>query len=644
MDRYRTIKTVGDGTYGSVLKAVNKKTGEVVAIKKMKKKFYSWDECLQLREVRSLKKLNHPNVVKLKEVIRENNELFFVFEYLEQNVYQMTKERDKLLPESKIRNVIFQVLQGLAYMHKQGFFHRDMKPENLLITGDVVKLADFGLAREVRSQPPYTDYVSTRWYRAPEVLLRSTSYNSPIDIWAVGAIMAELYTFRPLFPGTSEPDEINKICSVLGTPTQQNWPEGLKLASKMNFSFPKYVPTPFQQIVSNASKEAIQLMKDMLDYDPKKRPTAAEALQYPYFQVGMNIPLPIASSSSQQRSSSRAHHSINQPANASTVNAKGLHYEGESSHLEGAEEGSLKSNHNLDIKNAQFALSPSVKKSASRGDALNPLVEHLSLKENTKLSALAGQPNALPSMAQADQHKVDLESERDKKKDAASGLALAAAKGARQGIRNARYMPGSLPKPPAALSAMMSPVSSEVNSIPSLSNSLGSMPDNSYLSRVAGSTRLPSNSSLAALGPSSLASLNPIDPTGYRPLQQSSSPYAGALRSKGSMPSSELALQGTSYPRLNSRENPQPASNSSIFPSLSNNSASLDIGRRSRTKNPFVSAGASSFSSRPDNPLLPQDNRSLPSLNPLYGASSNASASRIAPKDSSYSTFSRHKF
>lgn len=191
----------------------------------------------------------------------------------------MTKDAKKFLPEARIRNVMYQILQGLAYMHKHGFFHRDMKPENLLVNGDVVKLADFGLAREIRSRPPYTDYVSTRWYRAPEVLLRSARYNAPIDIWACGAIMAELYTFRPLFPGASEPDEVYKICSVLGTPTKQTWPEGLKLASKINFKFARFVPTPMEQLVPNASREGIQLIKDMLQYDPAKRPTAAQCLQ-----------------------------------------------------------------------------------------------------------------------------------------------------------------------------------------------------------------------------------------------------------------------------------------------------------------------------------------------------------------------------
>lgn len=177
--------------------------------------------------------------------------------------------------------MIFQVLQGLSFMHKHGFFHRDMKPENLLCMGpELVKIADFGLAREIRSRPPYTDYVSTRWYRAPEVLLHSTTYNSPIDIWAVGCIMAELYTFRPLFPGKSEIDEIFKICGIIGTPDKDDWPDGYQLAAAMNFKFPLLPKTPLKNIIPNASQEAIVFMQDMLEWNPLKRPTAQQSLRF----------------------------------------------------------------------------------------------------------------------------------------------------------------------------------------------------------------------------------------------------------------------------------------------------------------------------------------------------------------------------
>uniref|UniRef100_A0A673KQX9 non-specific serine/threonine protein kinase n=1 Tax=Sinocyclocheilus rhinocerous TaxID=307959 RepID=A0A673KQX9_9TELE len=295
MNRYTTLKQLGDGTYGSVLMGKSNESGELVAIKRMKRKFYSWEECMNLREVKSLKKLNHANVVKLKEVIRENDHLYFVFEYMKENLYQLMKDRTKLFPESVVRNISFQILQGLSFIHKHGFFHRDMKPENLLCMGpELVKIADFGLAREIRSRPPYTDYVSTRWYRAPEVLLRSPVYSSPIDIWAVGCIMAELYTLRPLFPGNSEVDEIFKICQVLGTVKKSDWTEGYQLAAAMNFRFPQCVHTPMKTLIPNATNEAVDLMRDLLQWDPKKRPSTAKALRYPYFQVGQVLgPLPM---------------------------------------------------------------------------------------------------------------------------------------------------------------------------------------------------------------------------------------------------------------------------------------------------------------------------------------------------------------
>lgn len=166
-----------------------------MAIKKIKKKYSSWDECVNLREVKSLRKLNHQNIVRLKEALRENDELFLIFEYAETNVlkmYQAVKNEGTRMPESTVKRIMYETTAGLAYMHKHGFFHRDMKPENLLVTTKkVVKLADFGLAREIRSLPPYTDYISTLWYRAPENLLRSTNYNSAIDIFALGCIMVD---------------------------------------------------------------------------------------------------------------------------------------------------------------------------------------------------------------------------------------------------------------------------------------------------------------------------------------------------------------------------------------------------------------------------------------------------------------------
>lgn len=213
MEKYNILSEVGRGAFGVVWKAQNKETKEIVAIKQMLQEYETWDECINLRELKSLRKLQHPNIIKLKEVFRVKKQLSFVFEYVEKNIYKLYERAKEdgatQLADSTIKVIVFQIASALSYMHKHGFFHRDLKPENLLISSDnVVKLIDLGLAREIRSRPPFTEYVSTRWYRAPEILLRSTNYNSPVDVFALGCIMAELYLMKPLFNGSSELDQI----------------------------------------------------------------------------------------------------------------------------------------------------------------------------------------------------------------------------------------------------------------------------------------------------------------------------------------------------------------------------------------------------------------------------------------------------
>ena len=291
-------KPVGIGTFGEVSKAVQVSTGEVVAVKRMRQRFASWEECLQLREIISLRRLQHPCIIKLKEVVRENTELFLIFEYMDQNVYQIMRSRSEALgvlpsgqhngptnifTEKEIRSVMAQTLLGLQAIHRGGFMHRDLKPENLLTKGDTVKIADFGLAKEIRSRPPFTDYVSTRWYRAPEICLRSTNYNSPIDVWACGVIFAELYLNRALFPGSSDSDQLFKMCSVLGPPTVQEWDEGHQLARRLNIRFPSISPTPLKTLLSNAGPQALDLIESMLRYNPADRPTSPQCLQHPFF-------------------------------------------------------------------------------------------------------------------------------------------------------------------------------------------------------------------------------------------------------------------------------------------------------------------------------------------------------------------------
>ncbi|KAI3450822.1 hypothetical protein Pfo_007487 [Paulownia fortunei] len=292
MERYKILDELGDGTCGSVYKAVNIETSEIVAVKKMKRKFYYWEECVNLREVKSLRRLNHPNIIKLLEIVRQNNELFFIFEYMEHNLYQIMKDQQRSFSEEEIRALMSQVLQGLAHVHKHGYFHRDLKPENLLVTNNTIKIADFGLARELSSTPPFTDYVSTRWYRAPEVLLQSASYTPAIDMWAVGAVLAELFTLCPIFPGESEIDQLYKICCVLGAPDWNTFPEATNISRLVDITYSDIMPADLSDIIPNASLEAIDLIKQLCSWDPLKRPTADQCLLHPFFHVATWVPRP----------------------------------------------------------------------------------------------------------------------------------------------------------------------------------------------------------------------------------------------------------------------------------------------------------------------------------------------------------------
>jgi protein kinase len=297
MNRYKIVEAISEGSFGVVYKALNE-NGEAVAIKKMKHQFRNWQECVELREIKCLKKLSHPNVIKLREVIRENDELFLIFEYCDRNLFQLMRAMEKQRPfgEHHVRIIMFQLLSGLQHVHQQSFVHRDVKPENLLCNGlERLKLADFGLSRELGSHLPLTDYVSTRWYRAPEILLKFPSYGSPVDLWAAGAVMAELFLFRPLFPGTGEVDELHKICLVLGSPTADTWPElfngqmeaagvsqGEIVAASM-IPLNVVAKSPLQDWIPTATAPAVDLLSKLLQWDPAQRLSAAQALQHPFF-------------------------------------------------------------------------------------------------------------------------------------------------------------------------------------------------------------------------------------------------------------------------------------------------------------------------------------------------------------------------
>ena len=250
-----------------------------VAIKTMKKTFDSFAPCLELREVIFLRTLpTHIHLVPALDIFLDpySRKLHICMEYMDGNLYQLMKARDHKCMDSKsVKSILYQILSGLDHIHAHQFFHRDIKPENILVSTSVsndsssafsrysalvtppstpptysVKIADFGLAREAHSKLPYTTYVSTRWYRAPEVLLRAGEYSAPVDIWALGAMAVEVATLKPLFPGGNEVDQVRRVCEIMGSPGNWysksgarvgggDWREGTRLAQKLGFSFPK---------------------------------------------------------------------------------------------------------------------------------------------------------------------------------------------------------------------------------------------------------------------------------------------------------------------------------------------------------------------------------------------------------------------
>ncbi|KRW99456.1 Protein kinase-like domain [Pseudocohnilembus persalinus] len=289
MNRYNIIEQTGEQATGTIYFGENKETLEKVIIKKYKKKFYTWSDCMALREIKVLRTFNHLNIVKLKELIKENNVLYSIYEYMDQNLYdyyQTLRDSNTYLQETEIKSIMHQIFQALHYSHKNQFFHRDLSLENVFINHDTqqVKVSNFQAAREMNAKGQLTDYITTRWYRAPEQLLHSASYNYKIDCWAAACIMAELYLLGPLFPGNSESDQLFRIIKILGTP--KDWPDFHNLMLNMTKNkgqTPVYEPQELAYIIPQASVEAIDLLKRLFIYNPQNRFSAAQALNHPYF-------------------------------------------------------------------------------------------------------------------------------------------------------------------------------------------------------------------------------------------------------------------------------------------------------------------------------------------------------------------------
>lgn len=329
MEDFVKLEKIGEGTYGVVFKGRNKKTNEIVAMKKIR--LESEEEGVPstaIREISLLKELQHPNIVSLQDVIMQENRLYLIFEFLTMDLKKYLDAAippDDMMSENLVKSYCYQLLQAILFCHQRRVLHRDLKPQNLLIDkSGAIKVADFGLARAfgvpVRV---YTHEVVTLWYRAPEILLGANKYSCPVDMWSIGCIFAEMANKRPLFQGDSEIDQLFRIFRVLRTPTEDIWP-GVSSLPDWKPTFPAWTNYNLAAQIkqeANVDSNGLKLLADMLEYDPSKRITAKAAICHPYFddldkstlpakpgEYEIRIPKPKGEPVQQQQLAAAAHH------------------------------------------------------------------------------------------------------------------------------------------------------------------------------------------------------------------------------------------------------------------------------------------------------------------------------------------------
>lgn len=353
--RYQVVEELGNGSFGSVslakaqfeLSKINEindcglkpaifkgtllnqegmshenyfsKSQGVVAIKTMLTRLPTLHDYTRVREIKFILSIpSNKHLIQIFEIFidSKNYQLHIVMECMEQNLYQMMRHRRRrVFSIPSLKSILAQILAGLRHIHGQNFFHRDLKPENILISPStryfdktwlnagnytdnyVVKLADFGLARHVQNKNPYTAYVSTRWYRSPEILLRGGYYSTPLDIWAFGCVAVEVTIFKPLFPGSNEMDQIWKILEVLGTPHETKdsvasgylphggpWEDARDLAQRLNMKFPYVEGSGLDSLISSSQlQNLIDVIKCCLKWDPNERANVDQICLMPFF-------------------------------------------------------------------------------------------------------------------------------------------------------------------------------------------------------------------------------------------------------------------------------------------------------------------------------------------------------------------------
>ncbi|KAJ7115849.1 kinase-like domain-containing protein [Mycena epipterygia] len=286
--RWKLIREMGSGAYGVVISAGDEITGETVAIKLVSRVFDKLQLAKRaLREITLLRHFTgHANITGLidaKMISPESNEIYIFMEPMEADLHQIIKSGQTLTGEH-VQYFVYQILRGMKFVHSASVIHRDLKPGNLLVNADCeLKICDFGLSRGFENASNLTEYVATRWYRAPEIMLGFREYDTAIDVWSIGCILAELLSSQPLFKGKDYVDQLKKILDVLGSPEETVLQ---KIASEKARTYVRSLPIskkrPFAKILPSADLQAIELLSHMLTFDPDQRFTVAEALEHPW--------------------------------------------------------------------------------------------------------------------------------------------------------------------------------------------------------------------------------------------------------------------------------------------------------------------------------------------------------------------------
>uniref|UniRef100_A0A3Q2YLT3 cyclin-dependent kinase n=1 Tax=Hippocampus comes TaxID=109280 RepID=A0A3Q2YLT3_HIPCM len=296
VEEFQCLNRIEEGTYGVVYRAKDKKTDEIVALKRLKmEKEKEGFPITSLREINTIMKAQHPNIVTVREIVVGSNmdKIYIVMNYVEHDLKSLMETMKQPFLPGEVKTLMIQLLRGVRHLHDNWILHRDLKTSNLLLSHKgILKVGDFGLAREYGSPlKPYTPVVVTLWYRSPELLLGAKEYSTAVDMWSVGCIFGELLTQKPLFPGKSEIDQINKIFKDLGSPSEKIWPGYNELPAVKKMSFTEH---PYNNLRKRfgalLSDQGFDLMNKFLTYCPSKRILSDEALKHEYFR---ETPLPI---------------------------------------------------------------------------------------------------------------------------------------------------------------------------------------------------------------------------------------------------------------------------------------------------------------------------------------------------------------